>query len=154
MLTQAQTFLVDVAGRAVPDAIDPCDPGRALTAAAAAGRPRRHRQPGAGGQARGAGRRRDRPPVTVDRQRLAELHTRERARFRAEHPRSRRLAEAADRHLLAGVPMAWMRRWPGDHPLFVAEAVQGRFRDVDGHEYVDLCLGDTGAMGGHAHPGA
>ena len=30
--------------------------------------------------------------------------------------------------------------------------MQGRFRDVDGHEYVDLCLGDTGAMGGHAVP--
>src|SRR4029077_541079 len=54
--------------------------------------------------------------------------------------------------LLAGVPMAWMRRWPGDFPLFVADAVGGVFRDVDGHEYVDLCLGDTGAMGGHAIP--
>jgi murein DD-endopeptidase MepM/ murein hydrolase activator NlpD len=32
-LTQAQSFLVDGAGRAVPDAVDPCDPGRALTAA-------------------------------------------------------------------------------------------------------------------------
>ena len=33
MLTQAQSFLVDAAGRAVPDAVDPCDPGRALSAA-------------------------------------------------------------------------------------------------------------------------
>ncbi len=32
-LTQAQTFLVDGAGRAVPDAVDPCDPARALSAA-------------------------------------------------------------------------------------------------------------------------
>jgi murein DD-endopeptidase MepM/ murein hydrolase activator NlpD len=32
-LTQAQSFLVDAAGRAVPDAIDPCDPARALAAA-------------------------------------------------------------------------------------------------------------------------
>ncbi len=29
---------------------------------------------------------------------------------------------------------------------------QGVVRDVDGHDYVDLCLGDTGAMGGHAVP--
>ena len=35
VLTQAQSFLVDGAGRAVPDAIDPCDPARALTAAPA-----------------------------------------------------------------------------------------------------------------------
>ena len=27
-----------------------------------------------------------------------------------------------------------------------------RFTDVDGHEYVDFCLGDTGAMTGHALP--
>ena len=27
-----------------------------------------------------------------------------------------------------------------------------RFTDVDGIEYVDLCLGDTGAMSGHALP--
>ena len=36
-LTQAQTFLVDAAGRAVPDAVDPCDPARALRGAAADG---------------------------------------------------------------------------------------------------------------------
>ena len=48
--------------------------------------------------------------------------------------------------------MAWMRRWPGAFPLFVDEAAGGRFTDVDGLEYVDLCLGDTGAMGGHALP--
>jgi glutamate-1-semialdehyde 2,1-aminomutase len=91
------------------------------------------------------------PPI--DRGRLAELHGRERAHFRAAHPRSAALAASAARHLLAGVPMAWMRRWPGDFPLFVDDAVQGHFRDVDGIEYVDLCLGDSGAMGGHAVPG-
>ena len=88
----------------------------------------------------------------LDRARLAELHDRERAHFRAAHPRSAELAAAGTAHLLAGVPMAWMRRWPGDFPLFVAEAVQGRVRDVDGIDYIDLCLGDTGAMAGHAVP--
>ena len=34
--------------------------------------------------------------------------------------------------------------------MFVAEASGARFTDVDGIEYVDLCLGDTGAMTGHA----
>ncbi len=46
--------------------------------------------------------------------------------------------------------MNWMRRWPGAFPVFVAEAHGARFVDVDGHEYIDLCLGDTGAMTGHA----
>jgi glutamate-1-semialdehyde 2,1-aminomutase len=48
--------------------------------------------------------------------------------------------------------MHWMAKWPGGFPLFVAEARGGRFVDVDGHEYVDLCLGDTGSMTGHAPP--
>ena len=75
---------------------------------------------------------------------------RELERFRAEHPRSLELAEQARRNLLGGVPMHWMVRWPGGFPVFAAEAEGARFRDVDGHEYVDLCLGDTGAMTGHA----
>ena len=75
---------------------------------------------------------------------------RELERFRAEHPRSLELAERARRNLLGGVPMNWMVRWPGGFPVFVAEAEGARFVDVDGHEYIDLCLGDTGAMTGHA----
>ena len=59
------------------------------------------------------------------------------------------LAERAKEHLLAGVPMHWMAKWPGGFPLFVEEATGSRFTDVDGHEYVDFCLGDTGAMSGH-----
>ena len=34
-------------------------------------------------------------------------------------------------------------------PIHVAEASGARFVDVDGIEYVDFCLGDTGAMAGH-----
>jgi len=75
---------------------------------------------------------------------------REEERFAREHPRSRALAEPARAHLLAGVPMHWMAKWPGGFPLFVAEARGSRFTDVDGHEHVDFCLGDTGAMSGHA----
>jgi glutamate-1-semialdehyde 2,1-aminomutase len=82
--------------------------------------------------------------------RVDELMARELERFRAEHPRSLELAEQARRNLLGGVPMHWMVRWPGGSPVFAAEAEGARFRDVDGHEYVDLCLGDTGAMAGHA----
>lgn len=89
---------------------------------------------------------------TIDRTRLAELRAREETAFADAHPRSRELFAAAGEHLLGGVPMNWMRRWPGAFPLFVADADGARFTDVDGHEYVDLCLGDTGAMTGHAPP--
>ena len=81
---------------------------------------------------------------------LARLQAREEQRFRQEHPRSRELAVRAWEALLAGVPMHWMTKWPGGFPVFVAEASGARFTDVDGIEYVDLCLGDTGAMSGHS----
>ena len=50
--------------------------------------------------------------------------------------------------------MHWMVKWAGAFPLFVHEAHGARFTDVDGHEYVDLCLGDTGSMTGHGPPAA
>jgi glutamate-1-semialdehyde 2,1-aminomutase len=71
-------------------------------------------------------------------------------RFEREHPRSLELSKRARRSLLAGVPMHWMVRWAGGFPVYAAAASGARFRDVDGHEYVDFCLGDTGAMTGHS----
>ena len=87
---------------------------------------------------------------TVDRGRLARLQAREDERFDREHPRSKELFERAGASMLAGVPMHWMVEWASAFPVFVAEAAGARFTDVDGNEYVDLCLGDTGAMTGHA----
>jgi glutamate-1-semialdehyde 2,1-aminomutase len=52
--------------------------------------------------------------------------------------------------MLGGVPMPWMMRWAGGFPVIAAHAKGARLTDTDGHEYVDLCLGDTGAMAGHA----
>jgi glutamate-1-semialdehyde 2,1-aminomutase len=71
-------------------------------------------------------------------------------RFARDHPRSQELSRRARRSLLAGVPMHWMVRWAGGFPVYATDARGARFRDVDGHEYVDLCLGDTGAMTGHS----
>lgn len=88
----------------------------------------------------------------IDRQRLAALHAAEEQRFVDTHPRSAAMAAEARNHLLGGVPMAWMTRWPGSFPLFFDTAAGAGFTDVDGHEYVDFCLGDTGAMTGHALP--
>jgi glutamate-1-semialdehyde 2,1-aminomutase len=46
--------------------------------------------------------------------------------------------------------MSWMTKWPGKFPLFVEKAKGARFVDVDGNEFIDLCLGDTGSMTGHS----
>ena len=86
----------------------------------------------------------------VDRGRLASLLEAETERFRAAHPESAKLFERSRASLLGGVPMPWMTQWAGPHPVFVAEASGARFSDVDGNEYADFCLGDTGAMAGHA----
>ncbi len=88
----------------------------------------------------------------LDRARLADLRAAEEERFSTTHRRSAELAARARGPLLAGVPMPWMTRWPGSFPLFFESASGARLVDVDGREYVDLCLGDTGAMTGHALP--
>ena len=88
--------------------------------------------------------------MTIDRFALAPLMEREQRAFADAHPRSAALFERARRSLLGGVPMNWMSKWPGAFPPFVDDAGGGRFHCVDGHEYVDLCLGDTGAMTGHS----
>jgi glutamate-1-semialdehyde 2,1-aminomutase len=85
----------------------------------------------------------------INRSHLAELRAAEEDRFVTAHPRSAEMAKEAKTHLLAGVPMPWMTRWPGAFPLFVTEASGAHFTDVDGHHYIDFCLGDTGAMSGH-----
>ena len=81
---------------------------------------------------------------------LEQLLADELARFEREHPRSRALAEKAKATLLGGVPMHWMVRWPGGFPVFAVDAHGAHFRDADGLDYVDFCLGDTGAMAGHS----
>jgi glutamate-1-semialdehyde 2,1-aminomutase len=75
---------------------------------------------------------------------------REREEFARRHPRSRQLHERAAGSLLAGVPMSWMTMWAGGHPVYLDYAEGARLVDVDGNEYADFCLGDTGAMAGHS----
>src|SRR5438445_3590321 len=81
---------------------------------------------------------------------VRDLLNRELERFEREHPRSRELSRQAEASLLAGVPMPWLYHRSCVFPLFAADAVVARFRDVDGREYIDFCLGDTGAMTGHS----
>ena len=82
-------------------------------------------------------------------ERIERLLAAESERFVASHPRSHALHAEAQRSLLNGVPMNWMEKWPGAYPIVAERAAGARLWDVDGHEYVDLCLGDTGAMAGH-----
>src|SRR5215831_19908922 len=86
----------------------------------------------------------------VNRERLESLVKRERDSYAANFPRSRAAFAAAGEHLLGGVPMTWMRMWPGGFPLYQASASGARVTDIDGHEFTDFCLGDTGAMAGHS----
>jgi len=88
--------------------------------------------------------------VYADRARLAALWDDELRLFRERHPRSGELWQAAREHLPDGVPMLWMAKWPGEWPVYVDEASGAHFRCADGIDHVDLCLGDTGAMVGHA----
>ena len=81
---------------------------------------------------------------------LERLLERENRRFMDTHPRSAQLAAQCSAHWLNGVPMHWMGDWGTPHPLFVRSASGATLLDVDGNEYVDFCLGDTGAMFGHS----
>ena len=86
----------------------------------------------------------------IDRAHLKKLHAKEEARFLARTPKSAERFAAAKKVMPGGVPMSWMTKWPGKYPLFVASAKGAHFVDVDGNEYIDLCLGDTGSMTGHS----
>jgi glutamate-1-semialdehyde 2,1-aminomutase len=82
--------------------------------------------------------------------RIANILAREEERFAREHPKSVALSGRARQSLLAGVPMNWMVRWASRIPPFVVAAEGARVTDIDGRIYIDFCLGDTGAMAGHA----
>ena len=86
----------------------------------------------------------------MNRDRLTQKLEQERQKFVEAHPLSRQLYERALASLLGGVPMSWMMKWAGGFPVFVKEARGATLIDVDGHSYVDFCLGDTGAMAGHS----
>jgi glutamate-1-semialdehyde 2,1-aminomutase len=90
------------------------------------------------------------PGISIDRNRLSTLLDRERQRFADDHPRSRAAYERARHSLFGGVPMTWMNKAAGGFPLYVDTARGATVRDIDGRDYVDFALGDTGAMAGHS----
>jgi glutamate-1-semialdehyde 2,1-aminomutase len=92
------------------------------------------------------------PRANPPRERILALMEREQGKFARSHPRSRELYERAGTSLFGGVPMSWMMKWAGGFPVFAEHAAGSTVVDVDGNEYADFCLGDTGAMTGHAPP--
>jgi glutamate-1-semialdehyde 2,1-aminomutase len=93
-----------------------------------------------------------RPKAGPPRETILALTELERDTFARTHQRSRELYERAGDSLFGGVPMSWMMKWAGGFPVFADHAAGSTVVDVDGNEYADFCLGDTGAMTGHAPP--
>jgi len=85
----------------------------------------------------------------MDRARLNEIYARERQDFAARHPKSAAAYGRSD-HLFGRVPMTWMNKNAGGFPIYLERARGNRVWDIDGFEYVDFALGDTGAMAGHS----
>lgn len=87
----------------------------------------------------------------IDRKRLTSLFEAEQKLFLERNPKSKSAYEAAD-NLFGRVPMTWMNKKAGGFPIYFEHASGNRIWDIDGHEYIDFALGDTGAMAGHSNP--
>lgn len=87
---------------------------------------------------------------TISRERIHHMIETEAANFLERHPKSIELAQQTQQNYLFGVPLHWMADWSTPVPLFVDHAQGAEFTCVDGHHFIDFCLGDTGAMFGHS----
>jgi glutamate-1-semialdehyde 2,1-aminomutase len=86
----------------------------------------------------------------VSLQRIGAVFEQEQRRYIAGHPRSLARIGQGIAGFYDGVPMHWMRDWSMPFPFLVESAHGATLRDIDGHEYADFCLGDTGSMFGHS----
>jgi glutamate-1-semialdehyde 2,1-aminomutase len=91
-------------------------------------------------------------PGGVPLERIAAVFAAESAIYVDAHPRSLQRTGHGIAGYYDGVPMHWMRDWPMPFPFVVEEAHGAVLRDIDGNEYADFCLGDTGSMFGHSPP--
>lgn len=85
----------------------------------------------------------------INREKLKIQYKKELETFGKNHPKSKEMYLMAKENLLQGVPLNWMVRWMGGFPIFVEEAKGAHLTCVDGIDYIDFCLGDTGSVVGH-----
>jgi glutamate-1-semialdehyde 2,1-aminomutase len=88
--------------------------------------------------------------MTIDRDRLKSLMAKERQKFVDERPNSKALFERASKSLLAGVPMKLDDEMGRSLSTVRAGSPRRSFLRCRWSRYIDLCLGDTGAMTGHS----
>jgi glutamate-1-semialdehyde 2,1-aminomutase len=86
----------------------------------------------------------------INREKVKQLIKREQERYISEHPKSLALLKRAQQFYISGVPMHWMADAPAALPPFVIEAQGSRITDVDGHTYLDMCMGGSAAISGHS----
>jgi glutamate-1-semialdehyde 2,1-aminomutase len=86
----------------------------------------------------------------IDPARISALLAREDARFVEANPRSMAMLDRGRGSMPRGVPMSWMDDLYEHPPIFVEGATGAHFRDVDGHTYLDLYIGDMATFCGHA----
>jgi glutamate-1-semialdehyde 2,1-aminomutase len=89
-------------------------------------------------------------PGGIPYSRVAAVYDVERTAYIDRHPRSLQRTGHGIPGFYDGVPMHWMKDWSMPFPFLVAEAHGSVLRDIDGNEYADFCLGDTGSMFGHS----
>lgn len=87
----------------------------------------------------------------IERQRIRDLNQIELDLFETNHPKSKAAYQSAD-NLFGRVPMTWMNKKSTGFPIYFERAEGNRVWDIDGNEYIDFALGDTGAMAGHKAP--
>jgi glutamate-1-semialdehyde 2,1-aminomutase len=83
---------------------------------------------------------------------IAAVFDAERRAYVSRHARSLQRTGHGIAGFYDGVPMHWMKDWSMPFPFLVAEAHGATLRDIDGNEFADFCLGDTGSMFGHSPP--
>ena len=88
--------------------------------------------------------------MSVNRNKLKIELAKEVKLYQDNHSKSADQAEMSKRSLLTGNGMNWWHMWAGDFPLCIKEGQGSTLTDIDGNTYTDFCLGDTGAMTGHA----
>jgi len=64
----------------------------------------------------------------INRKKLENQYALEMERFELTHKKSKELHEAAKEHFIDGVPMNWMIRWAGKHPIFCCVCERCAFR--------------------------